>query len=103
MIKVIIDENGNTEVCEFLTLNSDGSVKVKLRGTYQFDDSQDVRELTMREPTMADNINHPQDGSIKSEMPFLADLLLLAPNDMNKISERDYKRLQKARSSFLED
>jgi len=103
MIKVIIDEKGNTEECKFLTLNSDGSVKVDLRGSYNFDGSKDVKELKMREPTMADNTKHSQNGSIESEMPFLADLLLLSPKDMQLLSERDYKRLQKARSSFLED
>lgn len=86
---------------EWLTENADGSVTVKLQRGINVDGAT-VAAVTMREPTVADQLA-AQDGrgsSAEQEVALIANLATLAPSDVKALTLRDYRRVQEALVGF---
>lgn len=60
--------------------------------------------IRMREPTVADQlaIDSIKGGDTQKEIGFFANLCELAPADIQKLTLRDYKRLQTALGLFID-
>jgi hypothetical protein len=88
---------------QYLKINDNGSIYITLSrpadiGGTKFD------LLTMREPTVGDQeITTQMSGSDATrEITTFANLCGLAPDDIRKLPMRDYGRLQRAYTAFLD-
>lgn len=63
-----------------------------------------VKALTMREPTVADQLAATKAGtdSAEQELAMIANLCGLAPTDLHQLTLKDYKRVQGAFLGFLD-
>lgn len=61
-----------------------------------------VKALRMREPTVGDQISagDPEKGAQEWELRMLTNLCEISPDDLKKVSIRDYRKLQKAFMDF---
>lgn len=81
-----------TERPDYITENLDGSVSIALK---------DGRTITMREPTVADQLA-TKGTPEQREIAMVANLCELAPDEVGKLTARNYKRLQQALLGFLD-
>lgn len=88
---------------EWLTENKDGSVTVALKTGIVINGTK-VSAMQMREPTVNDQIIADQIGSSSAEreVNIFANLTMQTPDDIRAMTMRDYSRLQKAYTTFLE-
>jgi len=86
---------------DWLKENDDGSVTVKLGRGVDIDGAS-VKAITMREPTVADQIaaQEIKGSAAAQEVALIANLAQLAPDDIKRLSLRDYRRLQEALVGF---
>lgn len=75
---------------KFLTENPDGTVSITLRGG---------RTITMREPTVGDQIA-TKGSAEERELALIGNLCLLSPEEVRALTLRDYRRVQDALLSF---
>ncbi|WP_171178669.1 phage tail assembly protein [Ruegeria sp. HKCCD8929] len=85
------------------TEQPDGSMLIDFTDRPLNLDGTDVRKLTMREPTVEDQIAARQHGddSAEAEIAMFANLVELAPDQVRKLTMRQYVRLQEAYAAFL--
>ena len=79
-----------------------GYVDVELARPLEIDGAQ-VKKLRMREPTVADQETSLEiDGTdAKREILMFANLCEVAPDDIKKLTLRDYKKVQAAFMGFI--
>jgi hypothetical protein len=67
-------------------------------------DGADVTALRMREPTVNDQLVMDAKGGTDAqrELSLMANLCQVKPEDLKKLTLRDYKKVQKAFSGFLD-
>lgn len=82
---------------------SEGRADIALTKAYTLG-GVECRCIGMREPTVADQLamDHIKGGDAAKEIGFLANLCELTPADIQKLSLRDYKRLQTAIGLFID-
>lgn len=76
---------------DFLHENADGSLLITLRGG---------GTLTMREPTVADQLAAKGDGQ-HAEISLVGNLLGLAPDEIKAMTSRNYLRVQAGLKHFF--
>lgn len=84
--------------------NPDGSVDVTLRKPLTIDGAS-VNTLRMREPLVEDQLAAQEASggdNAKMELTLMANLCMLAPADLKKLTMRDYKKVQAAFAAFLD-
>lgn len=81
----------------------DGSIRVNLIRGLTLDGTK-VMSLTMREPTVADQLAmHASKGNdAEKELTFIANLCELAPVDLHTLTAKDFRRVQAAFLDFME-
>lgn len=79
-----------------------GFVDVVLSRPLEIDGVQ-VKALRMREPTVADQIamDEMKGGEATKEVGMFANLCEVAPDDIKKLTLRDYKKVQAAFMGFI--
>ena len=79
-----------------------GFVDVELSRPMSIDGAQ-VKALRMREPTVADQLasDEMKGGEAAKEITMLANLCEVSPDDIKRLTLRDYKKLQGAFMGFL--
>ena len=79
-----------------------GFVDVELSRPMDIDGAQ-VKKLRMREPTVADQLASEEfkGGEAAKEIAMLANLCEIAPDDIKRLTLKDYKRLQAAFLGFI--
>lgn len=77
---------------DYIAENPDGSVNITLK---------DGRIILMREPTVADQLA-TKGTPEQREIAMVANLCELAPDEVGKMTARNYKRLQQALLGFLD-
>lgn len=79
-----------------------GYVDVELARPLTIDGAQ-VKALRMREPTVADQLasDEMKGGEAAKEITMLANLCEVSPDDIKRLTLRDYKKLQGAFMGFL--
>lgn len=77
--------------------HDDGSVTVTLRKGLDIDGAS-VKTLTLREPTVADQIaaQETKGGPAAQEVALIANLSQMTPDDIKKLTLHDYGRAQDA-------
>jgi len=88
----------SSDLPDYLAENPDGSVTVKLRKRYTFNGAETRDRLTLREPTVNDQlVTFDMAGSngVK-EVALVANLAEIAPADVHSLTLRDYARVQRA-------
>lgn len=88
---------------EWLKHNDDGSVDITLSKPANIEGVK-TTAVRMREPTVGDQeVASERSGSDASrEIAAIADLCGLAPDDIRKMTARDWKRMQTAYLSFID-
>lgn len=81
----------NTELPDYLSENDDGSLRITMRGG---------AALTMREPTVADQLAAKGEGR-HAEISLAGNLLGLAPDEMAAMTSRNYLRVQAGLKHFF--
>lgn len=91
-----------SEVPAYLTINDDNIV-IELKKGVDID-GVTVKSVTMREPTVSDNIamDTTKGSDAIKEVTYFANLCGVAPDDLKALTFRDYSRLQKAYSFFID-
>lgn len=66
-------------------------------------DGADVTKLRLREPTVADQLaaDEYKGGDAAKELFTMANLCQVTPDDLKKLTLRDYKKLQGAFLNFI--
>jgi len=79
-----------------------GFVDIDLSRAIEIDGAK-VKALRMREPTVADQLaaDEYKGGDAAKELMTLANLCQITPDDLKKLSLRDYKKLQEAFLGFI--
>lgn len=87
----------------WLKVNDDGSVTVTLSRPRQIDGAN-VSALTMREPTVDDQLaaSDTHGSEVMKEIVLFANLAMISKDDVRKLPVRDYQRLQAAFSNFTD-
>ncbi|QOE32753.1 tape measure chaperone [Achromobacter phage Mano] len=87
---------------EYIKPRGDGGVDITLSRPLNVSGAQ-VNVLTMREPTVEDQLNAESSSTSDAdkEMTFMCHLCMIAPDDLKKMALRDYKRMQEAFLGFL--
>lgn len=88
---------------DWIKENDDGGVTVSLAKGVDIDGAK-VKAITMREPTVADQIaaQEIKGNAAAQEVALIANLAQLAPDDIKRLSLRDYGRLQVALVGFTD-
>ena len=88
---------------DYLRANADGSVTVALARGYARDGAQ-INVVTMREPTVGDQIAAEAAGATNAarEVALFGALCQLTPSEVTSIKMKDYGRLQVAYRGFLD-
>lgn len=88
---------------DFITTHQDGSVTVSLVKGITVSGAHS-KTLTMREPTVADQIaaQHHSKQATEQEVWLIASLAMVAPDDIKALSLRDYRRVQEALMGFAD-
>lgn len=80
----------------------DGSAEVTLSRPLDIDGAK-VNVLTMREPTVDDQIAAEKNGSDgQADKKYIANLCMVSPDDIGRLPLRDFKRLQVAFGFFID-
>lgn len=81
---------------------ADGFVDVELTRPLEIDGAQ-VKVLRMREPTVGDQLasEETKGGEAAREITMLANLCQVTPDDIKRLTLKDYKRLQGAFLGFI--
>lgn len=89
---------------DYLTYGDSGECKIDLIGGLTMVSGVTVSSLTMREPTVEDQIVHDEmkGSDALREVTMFANLCEVAPDDIRKLSLKNYRRLQEAYAGFLE-
>lgn len=82
--------------------NSAGFVDVELTRPLDIDGAQ-VKKLRLREPTVGDQLaaDEYKGGDAAKELFTMANLCQVTPDDLKKLTLRDYKKLQEAFLGFI--
>jgi hypothetical protein len=88
---------------DWLKYNADGSADITLAKPADLSGAK-VSVVRMREPTVADQeaASEMSGSDAAREIGTFANLCQLAPDDIRKLSLRDYKRLQVAYLGFID-
>jgi hypothetical protein len=80
-----------------------GSVQVKLSKPLKIDGAE-VGVLTMREPTVADQLaaGKVTKDEAEAEMIMMANLCMVTVDDLKAMTVRDYRRMQAALVGFID-
>ena len=83
--------------------NADGSVTVKFDDRPLKIDGTEVKSLTLREPTVEDQLIARKSGAdpAEAEVVLTANLCDLAPETVRGFTMRQYNRLQTALAGFI--
>lgn len=67
-------------------------------------DGTTVKTLTMREPTVADQLaaSEVSGGNAVQEITLIANLCEVTPDDIKKLTLKDYRKVQEAFAGFTE-
>lgn len=86
---------------DYLKKNSDGSITVTLEKGVKVDGAT-IKALTMREPTVEDQLTAQEatKSAGRAEVAVIANLCEVAPNDIARLTLRDYGRVQEAYGDF---
>lgn len=90
---------------KYITDNADGSKTIDFSDRPVRIDGTEVKQLTMREPTVDDEMTGQQMGKgndREAECIIFANLTGLAPDNIKGLKLREYKRLQVAYVGFLD-
>lgn len=80
----------------------DGKAIITLSRPLEIDGAK-VGQLTMREPTVDDQLTAEKLGSTgEADKTYMANLCQIAPSDIGRLPLRDFKRLQVAFGFFLD-
>lgn len=81
---------------------ADGFVDVELTRALEIDGAQ-VKVLRMREPTVGDQLasEETKGGEAAREIAMLANLCQVTPDDIKRLTLKDYKKLQGAFLGFI--
>lgn len=84
-------------------IKDDGSIAIPLKRPVEIDGAE-VGELTMREPTVEDqlSIDKMKGGEAEKELHLFANLCEVTPEDLRKLTLRDYRKVQEGFRSFLD-
>ena len=90
-------------MAEDFIIKDDGSAGIPLGKPLDIDGAE-MGELTMREPTVEDqlSIDKSKGGEAEKELHLFANLCEVTPEDLRKLTLRDYRRVQEAFRSFLD-
>ena len=89
------------ETPEYIKLG-DGKAEVTLSRPLDIDGAK-VKVLTMREPTVDDQLAAEKNGSDgNADKQYMANLCMVTPDDIGRLPLRDFKRLQVAFSFFID-
>ncbi len=79
-----------------------GFVDVELTRPLEIDGAQ-VKKLRMREPTVADQLasEEMKGGEAAKEIAMLANLCEVTPDDIKRLTLKDYKKVQAAFLGFI--
>jgi Phage tail assembly chaperone proteins, E, or 41 or 14 len=85
-----------------MTANTSGFVDVELSRPLEIDGAS-VTKLRLREPTVADQLaaDEFKGGEAAKEIFTMANLCQVSPDDLKKLTLRDYKKLQEAFLGFI--
>lgn len=80
-----------------------GQVSIMLTKAIDIDGAQ-VKVLRMREPTVADQllVEEMKGSEASKEVMLFANLCEWSPDDIKRLSLRDYKEVQRAFSGFID-
>ncbi|MDO5058084.1 MAG: phage tail assembly protein [Lautropia sp.] len=80
-----------------------GFVDVELSRPIEIDGAQ-VTVLRMREPTVADQLmlDELKGGDATKEVTLVANLCEMTPEDIKRLTLRDYRKVQQAFAGFLD-
>lgn len=79
-----------------------GNVKIPLKSGIKIDGVK-VMEVTMREPTVDDQMNVQGTGNdAEQELALIANLCMVAPADIRTLTLRDYKRVKATFLDFID-
>lgn len=80
-----------------------GFVDVELSRPIEIDGAQ-VTTLRMREPTVADQLmmDDMDVGNATKEVTLVANLCEVAPDDIKRLTLRDYRKVQQAFAGFID-
>lgn len=90
-----------TKKPDYLVENADGSLTVKLARGATINGAK-VMHLTMREPTVNDQMVAKKASIAETEVGLFANLCEVSPADIGALKMKDYGRLQEAYTSFLD-
>ncbi len=92
-----------TDRPEYVTENDDGTLTIGLRTGATISGAK-VKALTMREPTVADQIAVAgmQGGDAAKEVALFANLCSITPDEMKSLTMRDYTRVQQGYRGFFD-
>lgn len=88
---------------DYLVANADGTTTVTLARGYTRDGAQ-VKAITLREPTVGDQIVATSSGKNEAEreVALFANLAACTPEEIRGLTMKDYRRLQVAYTGFLD-
>lgn len=79
-----------------------GSITVKLASGMNLDGAK-VMEVTMREPTVDDQMNVQGQGTeAEQEVKLIANLCMVTPQDIRSLTLRDYTKVKAAFMGFID-
>ncbi len=86
---------------DYIKTNDDGSVTVTLASGIDMQGAR-VKVVTMREPTVADQIaaQEIKGTSAAQEVALIANLAQITPDEVKGMTLRDYRRVQEALVGF---
>jgi hypothetical protein len=92
-----------TDRPEYITENPDGSLTIALRSGVSISGAK-VKALTMREPTVGDQIAVAgmPGGDAAKEVALFANLCSVTPDEMKSLTMRDYTRVQQGYRGFFD-
>lgn len=92
-----------TKLPEYITEQADGSLLVELRRGFDVDGAT-VTAVTLREPTVADEIAAQKAKGTKGEqeLAFIANLAEVPPAALEGMTSRDYRRVQDGLAAFFD-
>lgn len=80
----------------------DGSAEITLSRPLEIEGAK-VNVLTMREPTVDDQIAAEKNGTDgMADKKYMANLCMVTPDDIGRLPLRDFKRLQVAFGFFID-
>jgi len=86
---------------QHIKINADGSATVTLAKGVEVSGAR-VMVMTLREPTVADQIAAQESGrnAAHQEVTLISNLAQITPEELGALTLRDYRRLQEALAGF---